>query len=232
MTSVEIGNIANRAIKLCSAEHQQQGVSSDEKWKNNKTVKQMNGNGKDKHVSIINKANNTKENKERILKKNINLLPPLTMLFDRWWSHFIFSSISEHIYLQHNAMDMIIAAPNKKCKALLYSTLFTSIRLLIVVLFHSWISWCRKKFSIVIVMCKKYQQQKKKSFVVVEISNIVRELSEREESYPSVRAQWQNWKSFSDKFWIMMMIFSIPILRHNAQTSSTAIFQKLCCIFW
>lgn len=106
-------------------------VSSDEKWKNNKTVKQMNGNGKDKHVSIINKANNTKENKERILKKrNLILtscsLPPLTMLFDRWWSHFIFSSISVHIYLQHNAMDMIIAAPNKKCKALLYSTLFTT----------------------------------------------------------------------------------------------------------
>lgn len=36
--------------------------------------------------------------------------------------------------------------------------------LLIVVLFHSWISWCRKKFSIVIVMCKKTSTAKKEKF--------------------------------------------------------------------
>ena len=63
----EVGNKTSRAIKLCIVLNiNSRGVSSDEKWKNNKTVKQMNGNGKDKHVSIINKA---KENKERILKK-------------------------------------------------------------------------------------------------------------------------------------------------------------------
>lgn len=175
------------------------------------TVKQMNVNGKGKHVSIINKANKVEG---KILRERKFFSSVSTHWIDdgSQTPHFLLFH-SFNIYLKSNVMDTVMAVWNEKKLNHLFFFIILQIEL--------------QHCSFFIVMCKKTAT---KSFLCWTAVH-KRDGFEK----PTRREQEQNWKSFSDSFWIMMMIFpfpfcvALPIFHARSQTSSTNFLLPFFC---